>query len=301
VVNGAYQEIVAPAFTYAANTTYVISFYAKGNKYAAWINGTLVIGQTADTSNLYLTNTGAGMTSMCLSIGVVVSIDDFIALPLDVTLPSEIQAGAVPSVLAGGSTLALDAFTDTNGTRLGSHTPTGSGGSWTEHAGTFTINSNKVGVTGGASVGLATQNVASSDFEATVDITTPGSITTLNCGIVFRLVDTTNWMCIRLIKSASQPGADEIELAETIAAASGPVVHKAQIGTYYAAATTYNLKVQCKADLVHCFLKKSTDTAYLPLISYYAQSGSPVGTRAGLVFFSTSDACTFSNWQVKAL
>jgi hypothetical protein len=73
------------------------------------------------------------------------------------------------------------------------------------------------------------------------------------------------------------------------------VVKKVNIANYYVVGTTYTLKVQCKDDLIAVFLDGK------PLLCYYAQSGSPVGTRFGLVQNNLDDGAVFDNWLVKAL
>ena len=205
-----------------------------------------------------------------------------------------------PVIFTAGSTLGSDTFTDTNGTRLQAHTPT-AGGAWTEHQGTWTIQSNRATVSAAAGVNQATQDASSANVECSVDVITPATFTTttLRAGIVVRRTDANNEIHARLFKDATQPGADEIELLEYIAGVGG-VVHKVNLGSYFATSTTYALKVQVAADpnggddLLHVWLDGK------PRISYKL-SATNAGTRHGLHRDSIDDGAVFDNWVCKAV
>jgi hypothetical protein len=290
--------IVSQGMTWVAGNTYDITVGAFGNKYAVWVNSMLKIAWTADTGNHFLTATGVGYGVRGRNITTgwdVIRFDNVATHPHTITIPASLTVGKVPDVLTGGSTLGSDVFTDTNGVRLNAHTA-GAGGAWTEHTGTWTVQSNRATVVVATGLNFATQNLGVTNVECSVDLVTPGSFPTdyLISGIAARYVDDNNYIAIRTVMSPAQVGQDEIELHELIGGAGG-VVKKVNLANYYAVGVTYALKVQCKGDLIQVFLDG------VPRLSYYTQAGSPLGTRFGLVQHNLDDGVVFDNWTVKAL
>lgn len=295
VAGGFGAAINSTAQTWVGGQTYTIVVAMVGNRYSVWVDGVLKMDWVTDSNSRFITATSNGLYAGNTPTGA--RWDNFGVYPLTVTLPSEIQDGAVPLIYTAGATLASDTFTDSNGTSLSSHTAE-NGGAWTLAASTWAINSNAVaGTVTIGTTGHATQNAGSADAECSVNITVPNPVdaaTVVRAGIVGRLVDTANYYQVRLFIDPSQPGEDEIEIIETIGG-SGGIVHKASLADFFASGVTYTLKVQFKGDLIHVFLDGK------PRISYYMPTGYPTGTNFGLYVSDTDDGCTFDNWSVKAL
>jgi len=285
-------DIYATGQTWTPGQTYHVVVAMVGNKYSVWVDDVNVMDWVTDANSRFIAATANGLYGGNVSGA---RWDNFAVFPLTVTVPAEIQAGAVPLVYTGGATLASDTFTDTNTVRLNAHTAE-SGGAWTEHAGTWTIGSNKATWTTGGTLATATQECGQADTECQVEITTPASwsVGYMRAGIIGRYTDASNYLYARLfLDNVSQLGEDEIELIEMVAG-SVSIVHKASLGNFFANSTTYTLKMQFKDDIVHGFLNGH------PLISYYTRS-TATGTRFGLQTDSIDDGCAFDNWSVKAL
>lgn len=298
VVSNVYTAFLAAGFTWTLGQTYTLTLFVKGNKYLPLIDGVVIGGGwTTDAGNNFLTAGGFGIVQVGVTNRVL--FDSMAFYPSTPTLPLELQQGAIPSVLAGGATLGQDSFTGVNGTHLNVHVAE-AGGAWTERVGSWTINaSNQATVSLAAGTNFATQSLGTSNIECSLDVITPGVLPTPRAlaGIVFRFVDINNWMMARIFKDVSQPGADEIELHECIGGVDA-VVHKSLLGTYFTTSQTTNLKVQAKNDLVQVFY------AGFPIISYYTQAGSPLGTNHGLYRQGSptaDDGCVFDNWLAKQL
>lgn len=296
VAGGFGAAINSTSQTWVGGQTYTIVVAMVGNRYSVWVDGVLKMDWITDSNSRFITATSNGLFSINSPTGL--RWDNFGVYPLTVTLPDEVQDGAVPLIYTAGSTLASDTFTDSNGTSLSAHTAE-SGGAWTLHSSTWEINSNKAGCTGVTSgeTGHATQDAGVVDVECSIDITVPNPVdagTVVRAGIVGRLEDVNNHYQIRLFVDPSQPAEDEVELIETIGG-SGGIVHKVSMADFFTSGATYTLKVQFKSDLIHVFLDGK------PRISYYMQTGYPTGTNFGLYVADTDDGCTFDNWSVKAL
>lgn len=142
----------------------------------------------------------------------------------------------------------------------------------------------------------AWQDIGTSDAECQVDITTPstgGSVEYF--GGVAVWVDGPDYLFARLVRSDSlQPGNHEIELGYVSGSGAG-IRHKIALSNFYAASTTYTMKVQTKGDLMHVFLNGA------PMISYYRSAADPHGTGFGIHDYYLETGCTFDNWSVKAL
>jgi len=274
----------------------------EGANYRIFVNGVdpFAGAWQNDVNSRFITSRDCGLYSANGTDFTTTRWDNFSAFPFTFTVPSELTSGAVPVIYTGGSTLASDLFTDTNGTALAAHTPT-SGGAWTAHVGTWTIQSNRATCATAASINQATQDAGSRNAECQVSIITPGAFPTgkLRCGIVVRRVDIDNCLAVRIYKDPGQPANDEIEIVELIGGASA-IVHKTNIGTYFAINTTYVLKVQIAADpnggddLMQVWLDGK------PRVSYKISTAN-VATRMGLHFDSVDDGCVFDTWSVKAL
>lgn len=279
------------AQTWVAGQTYRIVVAMVGNRYSVWVDGVKKMDWKTDVNNRHLTATSNGILTGNTPTGV--RWDNFAVYPLTVTLPDEIGAGAVPHIFTGGLTLASDTFTDTDAVALDAHAAE-SGGAWTEQTGVWTVQGNKAAfATGTAS--LVTQSVGQSDVECQVEITTPGGTPDVfYAGIVVRWTDANNYIFARILMNPSQVASDEIELWQVISG-SAAVVHKVNIADYFAISTTYTMKVQAKADLIHVWLDGK------PLISFITGSSSPAGNSCGLYGHENDDGCVFDNWTVKQL
>jgi len=305
-VAGAFGATVAnTSFTWTAGQTYRLTVVMKGAKYRVLIDNVDVYGSgwQTDSNSRFITATGVGLYGNNGTNFTTTRWDNFVAFPLTFTLPSEIAAGAAPVIYAAGSTLASDTFTDTNSVRLNAHTPV-AGSAWVESAGTWTVQSNRASCSMASGVNVAYQPVQRS-VEAQVDIITPSSFATgrIRAGIAVRYASITTFLIARLYKDPAQIGADEIELLEGNGSTT-PVVHKVNLGTYFAVSTTYTLKVQIAADpnggndLLHVWLDGK------PRISYklsVTNTNTGVGLYVGNNTNDLDDGCVFDNWTVKAL
>jgi hypothetical protein len=292
------HEVASVAYTWVNGSTYDITVMAYGNQYAVWVDGVLKIGWTADAGSHFLTATGVGYGVRgrnIIATWAAHRFDNIAAYPHTLTIPTDLTTGKVPDILTGGSTLASDTFTDTDAVRLNAHTAE-SGGAWTEHTGTWTVQTNRASCACAAGENFATQDIGSVDAEVTADCITPGTFATdyLTSGVTVRYVDANNYIAVKFIMAVGSPNQDEIEIHELIDGAGG-VVKKINLANFYAVGTTYSLKVQCKDDLIQVILDGK------PRLSYYTQSGSPMGTRFGLNRNNQDDGVVFDNWTVKAL
>lgn len=308
VAGGFGATVANAAYTWPTAGTQVRIFVAMiGNQYRAWIKNlsTNAIsepwgGWQTDSNNRFLTARGVGLYGNNTSGYTTTRWDGLATYAHTVTVPAEIAAGAVPVVYTPGATIASDTFTDANTTRLNAHTAE-SGGAWTEHQGTWTISSNRATVSAASGSNFATQDLSRLNAECSVDIITPSSFATgkIRAGIVVRYASTTSLLFVRLFKDGSQANNDEIELQEGNGS-SAPIVHKTNIGAYFATSTTYTLKVQIAADpnggadLLHVFLDGKARISYK--LAYTA-----AGTRFGLYREDIDDGCVFDAWQVKAV
>jgi len=286
------------SMTWVNNTVYDIVVVAKGNKYSAWVNGVAKILWAADAGNNYLAATGVGYGVRGRNVIATWGnhrFDNIATHPNTITIPTVLAVGKIPDVLTGASTVGNDTFTDTNGVRLNAHTAE-AGGTWTEHSGTWTIQSNHASCSAAVGSNFATQNLGVTDAEITLDCIAPGTFSTdtLCSGLTLRYVDANNYLAVRLTMSSVQPGQDEIEFHELIGGTGG-VVKKVNLANYYVPGATYVLKVQCKSDLVQVFLDGR------PLMSYITQVGSPLGTRFGLIRQNIDDGVVFDNLVAKVI
>lgn len=285
------------AFTFAYGTTYRITLWAYGNKYLVAVDGVVfdAANWATDASSYNTTGTGVGFMTTDGEASTHFW-DNLVIMPHTVTLPAILPA---PRIFTVGATLASDTFTDTNGTRLNAHTPT-LGGAWTEHAGTWTIQSNTVSVAGAnLTPFFATQNVAA-DVEASVTVTPPAfadGTAIIRQGIAVRYIDANNYVMARLLMGPAQPFSDEIELISASSATTGGIRRKMNIQNYIQGSTPVVLKIQVRGDLLHCFLDDK------PILSYVIPADLLTGTRVG--FYHDRDVddanCTFDGWTVKAL
>jgi hypothetical protein len=254
------------AITWTTSTTYTVIIAVKGNQFQWWCpeNSSNTSDWIADANN-----TLVGQT---LKWGI------------------------------GGATLAADAFTGTNGTRLYQHPPT-TGPAWSESPGvtdgTWEIQSNRARyVTDGLhGNGLAWQPSVSPDVESQAEITMPGSFTTSwLSGVAFRVADAGNYGYVALLRNASQPSSDEVECHEVVGGVDR-VVHKSNLGGAFVTSTTYTLKVQVRGDLVIAFVDGK------PRCSYYLSPGFLAAQGAGVGLFShaSDEGSVFDNWLVRAL
>jgi hypothetical protein len=277
-------------------TTYRYTFIVKGARYQVLRDATLIADWTNESGGNFLTATKYGVSQFSGFLPSVQVVDNAASYPLVHTLPAVIGQGAVPRILTAGVTLGNDTFTDTNGVRLGVHTAE-AGGAWTEQVGTWAIQGNRASVTLGGSAAIATQSLGATDVEVSVTVVAPNPLTDADdiaAGVVVRYVDANNYIVVRCLQTPAQVNSHEIELAEVIGG-SGPVVHKPNLGDTYAAGGSYLLTVQAFGDLIRVLLDGD------PVIAYYTQTGSPMGTRHGLYRNTQDDGSVYDGWSVKAL
>lgn len=292
VAGGFGATVYTTAHTWVAGQTHRVVVLAKGNQYLILIDGVSKSGSVwqADTNNRFLTATGIGLYGNTGLQGSTFRWDNVVMFPHTVALPSILADGAVPKVVSAGATLATDTFTDTTGVRLNVHAAE-AGGAWTEHVGTWTVQTNRASVAAVAGNNYATQELGNANVELQVDVITPAAFATntVRAGVVARYVDANNRIIVRMYRDA---GTGEIELIETIGGASN-VVHKLAL-PLLVINTTYTLKVQLVNDLIHVLVNGDAR------MSYYTQSGSPLGTRHGLYREDADDGCVLDNYSAKA-
>lgn len=298
--------ILSSGFTWTAERTYRVTIIAYGNQVAAHIRD-LTAGTftpinagvySTDSNSRFLTATRMGLYA---ANAQDTRWDNVRATPLIVQLPAPFLRGARPTVMSGGATLASDTFTAANGTALTAHTPT-SGGAWSAHIGTWTIQSNRAICTlvntDPNATNAATQDVGAINAVCTATITTPAYVSgVLRGGIIVNWTSAQQHIIVRLFRDPSQPGADEIELLEVIAGA-GLIQRKVNVGNVFAASTAFQLRVQSINGLIQVLLWDGT--AWRPRLSHLT-SISFNGTRFGLYDAFGAEAASFDDWTVQAL
>jgi hypothetical protein len=292
-------SIIAGGYTWTAGSSYRIAIYAKGNQYYVFVNDVaFTTTWVTDAGSNHLAGTGIGLRTVN-EAGGTLRWDNVAFYPHTVTLPAECQVGAVPSVLAAGSTLANDVFTDADATALAAHVPT-LGSAWVIADGTWTIQSNRAACAAGLGTDTfyATQNIGAPNAECEVEITVPGAWGDANeivhTGII-KMLDANNYVVVRLVRHILQATNDEIEIIENIAGA-GTVRRKVQFGyQVFTLNSSYTLKVQFYGDLLLVWLDDH------PCLSYLTETALAAGTKFGLFQSGDDSGCVFDNWSVKAL
>jgi len=302
---GGFDSTIASAGTFSFTAGETVRWYIgrKDNRYRFFSErlstGVITaLGTTwvTDSGNNFLTARGVGLFSTTSGNGA--RWDNLYVYPLTFSLTGLIT-GALPAQRTLGATLATDTFTDTNGTRLNAHTAE-AGGAWTEHAGTWTIQSNQATVSAAVGNNFVTQQLSTTSARASVNVITPSSFptNTIRAGVVARYTDDNTALVVRLFKDTSQPSNDEIELLE--GAGSLAICHKINVGAYYAVSTTYTLALEIAgdpnggADLCHVFLNGVN-------VMSYPISVTLTGTRWGLYREDVDDGCVFDAWDVRAV
>ena len=297
VAGGFGATIIQTGFTFNVGTTYRIRVGFMGNMYMVWINGANVFsgGWQPDVNNRFLAATGCGLYAANDNGGSF--WDNFAIWPHTVTLPSELQVGAVPPVWTPGATLGNDTFTQANGTALDSYIPP-AGGVWNERFGDWVVTNNKATVSGassGAGDWYVTQNIGVPNVECSVDITQPNPLGAFVFVGIIAYVDASNWIAFRLAAATvAQPNDYEIEVTQVVAGVSN-VVHKVQFGVAFVAASTHTLKVQLNSDVALIFFDN------LPRESYVMPAGLANRAHYGLYRNDDDGGAVFDNWIVKAL
>lgn len=319
IAGGFDATIAQTAFTWVAGQTYDIVILTKGNKYRVFIDGVDVFSSwQTDSNSRLLTATGFGPYCLPDAQPYTARWDDLAAFPHTVTLPAAIlNRGAVPRLAVGTTTLVSDLFTDTNGVRLGAHAPV-TGSLPTEHAGTWTVSSNRaVCAAGGAAhaVNLVSWETGVVDHEVSADIGMPATLSARGggetgavvAGVAVRVVDASTYIAARLLRSTSQIGNDEIELHAVSGGGnvddSSAIVHKINVKTAWNVGGTYRLRVQAKGQWVFVFAGIDTSDDE-PLMAWMIPSTATAlmsATRAGLYDNVDSDRCTFDTLLVRAL
>ncbi len=96
-------------------------------------------------------------------------------------------------ITSSKATSATDTFTGTDGTNLNNRLLTTGGGKWTAQLGAWQITSNQaVETTNSNAAYLLTTDTGWTSFTVQADVGVPAT-TNLDCGIVFRYVDTNNY------------------------------------------------------------------------------------------------------------
>jgi hypothetical protein len=295
-VAGAFTQITSLPFTWTAAQVYDIDIICKGNQIQVYIDNDLKLDWFADGAGSTFTS-AAGFGPYCFNTTATGGRwDDFMAVPLEVTLPADLQIGARPSIFTVGSTIATDDFTAANGTAISGRTTTTGAKTWTTVGAGWEINTNRARNTntGGAEVDFfAHIDAGQADYETSVAITTKPSGDRLLVGIVTRYVDADNHTYLRILIDPGQPTNHEIELWERTGGVTLDTC-KHQLGDHYDDATAYTLTVQVVGPLLHCFLGTE------PILSYVF-AGQITGTKTGLYHSGADDGSSFDTFTVKAL
>lgn len=301
-VDGAITDFWGVAHTWTAGQTYHITAHIYGNYAIIAIDNVIQLSSSGANMNYHLTATKFGFGEW-YTPHAGQRWDNVAAYPLEITLPSDFSDGMIPTIHTGGSTLAQDTFTGSNGTSLADHSAE-AGGAWElDGSSAWIITDNQADpVTPLVGVFHALQDPNTADAEAQVTMTIPDPIPedSLLTGIVFRYVDDGNYMAARLTHMYYAHNADEVELLRLINDGNGEVLHKINLGAFNEAGDVRTLKVQAYGDLIQVFLQGE------PIISYYTTDDDPVGTKWGLHVDRRTgeiqdEGVLFDDWIVKGI
>jgi hypothetical protein len=282
------QSNIALGGEWTQNTTVDMAVYMEGDKYRVIKNNIPLFNATDAT---FMTAAGLGL--MAHGVGTEPTFDDLVMFPLTMTLPTEIQSGRSNlNAMTPGATIASDTFTGGAG-HLEAHTPN-VGGAWVADVGQFELDgAGMVSCTSGT--GTVTMPITETSIEVSVDITTPADPAHIVAGIVC-YIDATHYFLARIIRDdTTQPTFHEIEVIHHYDGYSD-VCHKAGLGNFYTANTTYSLKMQITPTLVRVFLDGNFLNSYIPPVALSTKVGLHIGH-----YSSDDNGCKFDNWVVKSL
>jgi hypothetical protein len=289
-VSGVQTVVGQGGWTCAPNTTHRLVVRAHGSNIVVWDNN----------QNMMWTEVGINDSALSTATGVglgfganntTFGIDEIKVWPRTVTLPSDIEIfPTVPS--SGDTTLISDTFTDSNGTRLNAHAPDTNtpGGSWAEHAGTWSINSNKVSPAAYAS--YTTIETGQTDMSISADFDL-GDGPDLGSGdwfnnLIGRWIDNQNFMNARFLWQGNSP---EIEFWDNVNGSTANFCAVSLIGDV-TQNTTYNMKMVVVGKKVGIYLN---DKLVLECFT-----SNLTGTRAGIGVDSLGlETNTYDNFIVK--
>ena len=300
VVAGSGGVIANYPYTQQAGETLDITVITKDAMHQLYVHEAGVerafVDWTADTASATVrAGTGQGFGSWSVA-PTGFRVDNIMAIPSIVTLPADIQTGAVPHQFTVGATIATDAFTAANGTALNGRTTDTGSKTWTTVGAGWEINTNRARNTniGGAETDFfAYVDAGVADYEVSVDVTTKPSGDRLLAGLVVRRTDANNHIFVRILIDPTQPNNHEIELWETVAGVTLDTCRQ-MIGVFYVDNTAYTLTVQAVGRFMHIFLGTE------PIMSYVT-SANLTGTGVGLYHSGADDGSSFDNFAVKAL
>lgn len=171
--------------------------------------------------------------------------NQFHVYPIAWSLPSLILSGTTPTQPTVGSTISTDNFTAADGTNIMTYNA-----AWLSSSGTWTIITNRARNNQTSATNYFTRrNSGIVDHEVTTLITTGATLSRLRSGVIVRH-NGVQYIFVRLFVDPAQPTSHEVEVWPS----SGGILKKQDLGVYFAAATTYTLKVQCIGDLLHVYI-----------------------------------------------
>lgn len=277
---GAYDDQVFS--TYAAFATSQTKRWLAGcygNQFRIFLNGDeTVIQPTTDTGGNHTSGTGFGLFGGDAPSGQ--RWNNFAVYPMTLTLPAEFNSGAYPALVAAGTTVFSDTFTDTNGTAIATHNA-----AWAVQNGSFAIQSNALDGTPSPDHGYAYLDSGYTDVDVSVDITFPAATTEGAAGVAVRRADADNFIYARTLW---QGGSNEIEIWSSQAGVMA-LLAKAYMGSSaYASSTTYRLALSAHGDLLDVLLDGELFATLIlaaPLLDGTGVGvGESSGNTAGLLF-----------------
>lgn len=290
------QDFLTAPLVWAAGQTYHFTLFINGDWIVLAVDNVIKWNTHGATLGFLTTATKFGFGEW-FTPKVGERWDNIAAYPLQTALPAVFDLGKIPTILTGGMIIAQDHFTGINGTLLSAHTPD-VGPAWAHPVTNWTIQANK----GDPALDLAlptfcVQDLGVTDAECQVTITLAVGCDRAFPGIVGRYVDSTHYIGARICWANYAPTAHEVELHYN-KGSGGDVYHKINLDTYYVQGTTHTLKMQFKGDLIQVFLDGE------PIISYYTESTSPMGTKFGLnedYLTRSQEGHVFEDWIVRSL
>jgi hypothetical protein len=255
-----------------------------GDRIECLVNGVSWLQANSTTG---VANTYAGISSEAGTS----TFSEMAAYPASATLPAAF--GPPAEVPAGkGSALTTDAFTAADGTALATYSA-----SWTAHAGTWEVNTNRARMTAVGN-GYATRSTGAAgvDHEVRADILTPNTTPTYPtdwyAGVFARYTDASNYVHARFLYQTNSPEVEVWQKNAGVATLIGYI----NLGTgNLAPNTTRNLRLAVQGAQVAAFLDGECVVQAVTTVLTGTRAGIGVddsGTKSGQPAFDNVEVRT---------
>jgi hypothetical protein len=253
-VGGSYSLVdTTGAFNCATNTTYRLVIRAHGSVINAYFNSSNPMFTDAGIVDSSLLGT-SGATGVRIEFGSgnPSVVDNVAVYPKTISLPADAENfPTVPS--SGTTTLISDSFTDGDATSLDTHSPETNipGGSWIEHVGDWSINSNSV--TPSSVPAYTTIETGQTDMSLSADFNLgngPSNPSDWFNNLVGIWIDSNNYMVARFLWQEASP---EIEFWDAVDGSTANFCATSLVGDVLEN-TTYNMEMNIVGKKVGIYL-----------------------------------------------